>query len=134
MQMRRCVSVHAHRTTPGSVRLLENKKEVNVDTHESFALDFELSRYRREYGICMPFDEACAKLANDRDAMGEIVSDAAADPRFLAWLDQTVAKSWRVGLGAGDHMPQHVRDTLDASARRTLTRWGWTEPEQGGDE
>lgn len=105
-----------------------------MDTPESFALDFELSRYRREYGICMPFDEACAKLANDRDAMGEIVSDAAADPRFLAWLDQTVAKSWRVGLGAGDHMPQHVRDTLDASARRTLTRWGWTEPEQGGDE
>ena len=130
---RKCV--HAHRTTPGSVRLLVSKKEANVDAQKFFArLDFELSRYRREYGACMPFDEACAKLASDQDAMGEIVSDAAADPRFLAWLDQTVAKSWRVGLGAGDHMPQHVRDTLDASARRTLTRWGWTEPEQGGDE
>lgn len=105
-----------------------------MDTPESFALEFEVTRYRREYGICMPFDEACAKLANDRDAMGEIVSDAAADPRFLAWLDQTVAKAWRVGLGASDCMPRHVRDTLDASARRTLTRWGWTEPEQGGDE
>lgn len=106
-----------------------------MDTQEFFArLDFELSRYRREYGNQMPFDAACAKLASDQDAMDEIVSDAAADPRFLAWLDQTVAKSWRVGLGAGDHMPKHVRDTLDASARRTLTRWGWTEPEQGGDE
>lgn len=102
------------------------------DDRESFALDFEVSRYRREYGVCMTFDEACAKLASDQDAMGEIVSDAAADPRFVVWLDQTVAKSWRIGLGAGDHMPQHVRDTLDASARRTLTRWGWTEPE--GDQ
>ena len=106
-----------------------------MDAQEFFArLDFELSRYRREYGNQMPFDEACAKLANDRDAMDEIVSDAAADPRFMAWLDQTVAKSWRVGLGAGDHMPQHVRDTLDDSARRALTRWGWTEPAQENDE
>lgn len=101
---------------------------------ESFALDFEVSRYRREYGVCMPFDEACARLANDQDAMGEIVSDAAADPRFVVWLDQTVAKSWRIGLGAGDHMPQHVRDTLDDSARRVLSRWGWTEPAQEGDQ
>lgn len=106
-----------------------------MDAQEFFArLDFELSRHRREYGACMTFDEACAKLANDQDAMGEIVSDATADPRFVVWLDQTVAKSWRIGLGAGDHMPQHVRDTLDASARRTLTRWGWTEPAHGGDE
>jgi hypothetical protein len=28
-----------------------------------------MSRYRREYGVCMTFDEACAKLANDQDAM-----------------------------------------------------------------
>lgn len=105
-----------------------------MDTPESFALEFEVTRYRREYGNQMSFDAACAKLANDRDAMSEIVSDAAADPRFLVWLDQTVAKSWRVGLGAGDHMPQHVRDTLDASARRTLTRWGWTEPAQEDGE
>ena len=104
------------------------------DDRESFALDFEVSRYRREYGVCMTFDEACAKLASNQDAMGEIVSDAAADPRFLVWLDHTVAKAWRAGLGAGDHMPQHVRDTLDASARRTLTRWGWTEPAQEGDQ
>ena len=104
-----------------------------MDTQEFFArLDFELSRRRREYGNQMSFDEACAKLASDQDAMGEIVSDAAADPRFLVWLDQVVAKAWRVGLGAGDHMPQHVRYTLDASARRALTRWGWTEPE--GDQ
>ena len=129
---RKCV--HARRTTPGSVRLPRNKKEANVDTPESFALEFEVTRYRREYGNQMSFDAACAKLASDQDAMGEIVSDAAADPRFLAWLDQTVAKAWRVGLGASDCMPRHVRDTLDASARRTLTRWGWTEPEQGGDE
>lgn len=105
-----------------------------MSTHESFALDFEVSRYRREYGVCMTFDEACAKLASDQDAMGEIVSDAVCSQQFVAWLDQTVAKSWRIGLGAGDHMPQHVRDTLDASVRRTLTRWGWTEPEHGGDE
>lgn len=104
------------------------------DDRESFALDFEVSRYRREYGVCMTFDEACAKLASDQDAMGEIVSDAVCSQQFVAWLDQTVAKSWRGGLGAGDHMPQHVRDTLDASARRTLTRWGWTELEQGGDQ
>lgn len=106
-----------------------------MDAQEFFArLDFELSRRRREYGNQMSFDAACARLASDQDAMDEIVSDAAADPRFLAWLDQTVAKAWRAGLGAGDHMPQHVRDTLDASARRTLARWGWTELEQGGDE
>ena len=105
-----------------------------MDAPESFALDFELSRHRREYGNQMPFDAACAKLASDQGAMSWIVSDAIADPRFLAWLDQTAAKAWRVGLGSGDHMPQHVRYTLDASARRTLTRWGWTEPEQGGDE
>lgn len=105
-----------------------------MDTPESFALEFELSRYRREYGNQMSFDAACAKLASDQDAMGEIVSDAAADQRFLVWLDQTVAKAWRVGLGASDCMPRHVRDTLDASARRTLTRWGWTELEQGSDE
>ena len=104
------------------------------DDRESFALDFEVSRYRREYGVCMTFDEACAKLASDQDAMGEIVSDAACSQQFVAWLDQTVAKAWRGGLGASDCMPRHVRDTLDASARRTLTRWGWTEPEQGGDE
>lgn len=104
------------------------------DDRESFALDFEVSRYRREYGVCMPFDEACARLANDRDAMGEIVSDAAADPRFVVWLDQTVAKAWRGGLSGCAITPQHVRDTLDASARRALTRWGWTEPAQGGDE
>ena len=133
MTRRKCV--HAHRTTPGSVRLLVSKNEVSVDTQEFFArLDFELSRYRREYGNQMPFDEACAKLASDQDAMGEIVSDAAADPRFLAWLDQTVAKAWRSGLGASDCTPRHVRDTLDASARRALTRWGWTELEQRGDE
>lgn len=106
-----------------------------MDAQEFFArLDFELSRYRREYGVCMTFDEACAKLASDQDAMAEIVSDAACCQQFVAWLDQTVAKAWRGGLGAGDHMPQHARDTLDASARRTLTRWGWTEPEHGGDE
>ena len=40
------------------------------DDRESFALDFEVSRYRREYGVCMTFDEACAKLASDQDAMG----------------------------------------------------------------
>ena len=105
-----------------------------MDTPESFALEFEVTRYRREYGNQMSFDAACAKLASDQDAMGEIVSDAAADPRFMVWLDQTVAKSWRIGLGAGDHMPRHVRDTLDASARRTLTRWGWTEPAQEDGE
>ena len=106
-----------------------------MDAQEFFArLDFELSRRRREYGNQMSFDAACAKLASDQDAMDEIVGDAAADPRFLVWLDQTVAKSWRVGLGAGDHMPQHVRDVLDASARRTLTRWGWTEPAQEDGE
>ena len=104
-----------------------------MDTQEFFArLDFELSRYRREYGACMPFDEACAKLASDQGAMSWIVSDAIADPRFLAWLDQTVAKAWRSGLGASDCTPRHVRYTLDASARRALTRWGWTEPE--GDQ
>lgn len=104
------------------------------DDRESFALNFEVSRYRREYGVCMPFDEACAKLASDQDAMGEIVSDAAADPRFLAWLDQTVAKAWRGGLSGCAITPQHVRDTLDDSARRALTRWGWTEPAQEGGE
>lgn len=104
------------------------------DDRESFALDFEVSRYRREYGVCMPFDEACARLANDRDAMGEIVSDAVCSQQFVAWLDQTVAKAWRGGLSGCAITPQHVRDTLDASARRALTRWGWTEPEQGGDE
>ena len=104
------------------------------DDRESFALDFEVSRYRREYGVCMPFDEACARLANDRDAMGEIVSDAVCSQQFVAWLDQTVAKAWRSGLGASDCTPRHVRDTLDASARRALTRWGWTELEQRGDE
>ena len=105
-----------------------------MSAHESFALDFEVSRYRREYGVCMTFDEACAKLASDQDAMGEIVSDAAADPRFLAWLDQTVAKAWRGGLSGCAITPQHVRDTLDDSARRALTRWGWTEPAQEGDQ
>ena len=104
------------------------------DDRESFALDFEVSRFRREYGHCMPFEDARVKLSNDADAMAEIVSDAACDQTFIAWLDQTVAKAWRAGLGAGDHMPQHVRDTLDASARRTLARWGWTEPAQENDE
>lgn len=104
------------------------------DDRESFALDLEMSRFRREYGHCMPFEDARVKLSNDADAMAEIVSYATFDQAFIAWLDQTVAKAWRGGLGAGDHMPQHVRGTLDASARRTLTRWGWTELEQGGDE
>ena len=104
------------------------------DDRESFALDFEVSRYRREYGVCMPFDEACAKLASDQDAMGEIVSDAACSQQFVAWLDQTVAKAWRGGLSGCAITPQHVRDTLDDSARRALTRWGWTEPAQEGDQ
>lgn len=104
------------------------------DDCESFALDFEVSRYRREYGVCMPFDEACARLANDRDAMGEIVSDAVCSQQFVAWLDQTVAKAWRGGLSGCAITPQHVRDTLDDSARRVLSRWGWTEPAHGGDE
>lgn len=104
------------------------------DDREHFALDFEASRYRREYGVCMPFDEACARLASDQDAMGEIVSDAACSQQFVAWLDQTVAKAWRGGLSGCAITPQHVRDTLDDSARRALTRWGWTEPEHGGDE
>ena len=100
------------------------------DDRESFALDFEVSRYRREYGVCMTFDDACAKLASDQDAMGEIVSDAVCSQQFVAWLDQTVAKAWRGGLSGCAIMPQHVRDTLDDSARRALTRWGWTEPAQ----
>ena len=104
------------------------------DDRESFALDFEVSRYRREYGVCMTFDEACAKLASDQDAMGEIVSDAVCSQQFVAWLDQTVAKAWRGGLSGCAITPQHVRDTLDDSARRALTRWGWTEPAQEGDE
>ena len=104
------------------------------DDRESFALDFELSRYRREYGVCMPFDEACAKLASDQDAMGEIVSDAARDQRFIEWFDRVVAKAWRGGLSGCAITPQHVLDTLDDSARRALTRWGWTEPAQEGDQ
>jgi len=104
------------------------------DDRESFALDFEVSRYRREYGVCMTFDEACAKLASDQDAMGEIVSDAVCSQQFVAWLDQTVAKAWRGGLSGCAITPQHVRDTLDDSARRALTRWGWTEPAQENDE
>ena len=104
------------------------------DDRESFALDFEVSRYRREYGVCMTFDEACAKLASDQDAMGEIVSDAACSKQFVAWLDQTVAKAWRGGLSGCAITPQHVRDTLDDSARRALTRWGWTEPAQEDGE
>lgn len=104
------------------------------DDRESFALDFEVSRYRREYGVCMTFDEACAKLASDQDAMGEIVSDAVCSQQFVAWLDQTVAKAWRGGLSGCAITPQHVRDTLDDSARRALTRWGWTEPAQEGDQ
>ena len=104
------------------------------DDRESFALDFEVSRYRREYGVCMTFDEACAKLASDQDAIGEIVSDAVCSQQFVAWLDQTVAKAWRGGLSGCAITPQHVRDTLDDSARRALTRWGWTEPAQEGDE
>ena len=104
------------------------------DDREHFALDFEASRYRREYGVCMPFDEACAKLASDQDAMGEIVSDAACSQQFVAWLDQTVAKAWRGGLSGCAITPRHVRDTLDDSARRALTRWGWTEPAQEGDQ
>ena len=104
------------------------------DDRESFALDFEMSRYRREYGVCMTFDDACAKLASDQDAMGEIVSDAVCSQQFVAWLDQTVAKAWRGGLSGCAITPQHVRDTLDDSARRALTRWGWTEPAQEGDE
>lgn len=104
------------------------------DDRESFALDFEVSRYRREYGVCMTFDDACAKLASDRDAMGEIVSDAVCSQQFVAWLDQTVAKAWRGGLSGCAITPQHVRDTLDDSARRALTRWGWTEPAQEDGE
>ena len=104
------------------------------DDRESFALDFEVSRYRREYGVCMTFDDACAKLANDRDAMGEIVSDAARDQNFIDWLDKVVAKAWRGGLSGCAITPQHVRDTLDDSARRALTRWGWTEPAQEDGE
>ena len=104
------------------------------DDRESFALDFEVSRYRREYGVCMTFDEACAKLASDQDAMGEIVSDAVCSQQFVAWLDQTVAKAWRGGMSGCAITPQHVRDTLDDSARRALTRWGWTEPAQEDGE
>ena len=104
------------------------------DDRESFALDFEVSRYRREYGVCMTFDDACAKLASDQDAMGEIVSDAVCSQQFVAWLDQTVAKAWRGGLSGCAITPQHVRDTLDDSARRALTRWGWTEPAQEDGE
>ena len=104
------------------------------DDRESFALDFEVSRYRREYGVCMTFDEACAKLVSDQDAMGEIVSDAVCSQQFVAWLDQTVAKAWRGGLSGCAITPQHVRDTLDDSARRALTRWGWTEPAQEDGE
>ena len=104
------------------------------DDRESFALDFEVSRFRREYGHCMPFEDARVKLSNDADAMAEIVSDAACDQTFIAWLDQTVAKAWRGGLSGCAITPQHVRDTLDDSARRALTRWGWTEPAQEDDE
>ena len=104
------------------------------DNRESFALDFEVSRYRREYGVCMTFDGAFAKLASDQDAMGEIVSDAVCSQQFVAWLDQTVAKAWRGGLSGCAITPQHVRDTLDDSARRALTRWGWTEPAQEDGE
>ena len=104
------------------------------DDRESFELDFEVSRYRREYGVCMTFDDACAKLASDQDAMGEIVSDAVCSQQFVAWLDQTVAKAWRGGLSGCAITPRHVRDTLDDSARRALTRWGWTEPAQEDDE
>jgi len=82
----------------------------------------------------MTFDDACAKLASDQDAMGEIVSDAVCSQQFVAWLDQTVAKAWRGGLSGCAITPQHVRDTLDDSARRALTRWGWTEPAQENDE
>ena len=104
------------------------------DDRESFALDLEMSRFRREYGHCMPFEDARVKLSNDADAMAEIVSYATFDQAFIAWLDQTVAKAWRGGLSGCAITPQHVRDTLDDSARRALIRWGWTEPEQGGDE
>ena len=105
-----------------------------MDTPESFALEFEVTRYRREYGNQMSFDAACAKLASDQDAMGEIVSDAVCSQQFVAWLDQTVAKAWRGGLSGCAITPQHVRDTLDDSARRALTRWGWTEPAQEDGE
>ena len=104
------------------------------DDRESFALDLEMSRFRREYGHCMPFEDARVKLSNDADAMAEIVSYATFDQAFIAWLDQTVAKAWRGGLGGCAITPQHVRDTLDASARRALIRWGWTEPAQEGDQ
>ena len=104
------------------------------DDRESFALDLEMSRFRREYGHCMPFEDARVKLSNDADAMAEIVSDAACDQTFIAWLDQTVAKAWRGGLSGCAITPQHVRDTLDDSARRVLSRWGWTEPAQEGDQ
>ena len=104
------------------------------DDRESFALDLEMSRFRREYGHCMPFEDARVKLSNDADAMAEIVGYATFDQAFIAWLDQTVAKAWRGGLSGCAITPQHVRDTLDDSARRALTRWGWTEPEQWGDE
>ena len=49
------------------------------DDRESFALELEMPRFRREYGHCMPFNDACAKLSNDADAMAEIVSGAAFD-------------------------------------------------------
>ena len=104
------------------------------DDRESFALDLEMSRFRREYGHCMPFEDARVKLSNDADAMAEIVSYATFDQAFIAWLGQTVAKAWRGGLSGCAITPQHVRDTLDDSARRALTRWGWTEPAQEGDQ
>lgn len=104
------------------------------DDRESFALDLEMSRFRREYGHCMPFNAARVQLSNDLDAMAEIVSDAACSQAFIAWLDQAVAKAWRGDLSGCKTTPQHVLDTLDDSARRALTRWGWTEPAQEGDQ
>ena len=104
------------------------------DDRESFALDLETSRFQREYGHCMPFEDARVKLSNDADAMAEIVSYATFDQAFIAWLDQAVAKAWCGGLSGCAITPQHVRDTLDDSARRALTRWGWTEPAQEGDQ
>ena len=35
------------------------------DDRESFALDLEMSRFRREYGHCMPFEDARVKLEYD---------------------------------------------------------------------
>lgn len=104
------------------------------DDREAFALDLEMSRFRREYGHCMSFEDARVKLSNDADAMAEIVNYATFDQAFIAWLDQTVAKAWRGGLSGCAITPQYVRDTLDDSARRALIRWGWTEPAQEGDQ